>query len=356
MSKIVFTGGGTAGHVMPNIALIEKLHGYELHYIGCPDSMEQTLIHKFCPNVKFHALSAFKLTRGSIFKNLLVPFKLWRSKRTAKKILRDIKPNAIFSKGGYVALPVTLAAKQIPVILHESDATFGLANRMALKKCRVICTSFKTLADKTPNTVHTGAPLRRTIYKGDRAKVEKETDFRGRKNLLITGGSLGAAAINDAVLKNLDALTKRFDIVHIVGKNNHTVISRPHYKQIDFTDKIADYFAWADFCVTRGGANALFELVALKIPSLVIPLPKGVSRGDQVDNAAYFKKLGCIHVLEQEKLFAESNALRSPLIAALDALIEDKAMLKANCAKTQNIDGTQKILEIIESNLSTSLC
>ena len=354
MSKIVFTGGGTAGHVMPNIALIGHLKDHELHYIGCPDSMEEALIAKHTPFVKFHALKAYKLTRGSILKNLTVPFKLCASKCEAKKLLAQIKPDVIFSKGGFVALPTTLASKNIPVILHESDFSFGLANKLALKRCAKICTSFKTLAGITKNAVHTGAPLRSSIYTGDSSVIENQfLDFKacrgGRKNLLIIGGSLGATAINNAVFNDIEPLTKRFNIVHIVGKNNKHKITHSNYHQISFADNIADFYAWANFCLTRGGANALFELVALKIPSLVIPLPKGVSRGDQVDNANYFSNLGCVHVLNQENLYTdENNNMRSPLVEKLDELVANEKSLKLACAEAKNIDGTAKLVEIIK--------
>jgi len=346
MQKIVLTGGGTAGHIMPNLALIPHLTNFELHYVGCPNSMEERLIKTHAPHVTFHAISSVKLVRGKILKNLSIPFKLCASKRRAKALLQEIKPSVIFSKGGYVALPVTLAAKKIPVILHESDFSFGLANKIALKKCTHVLTSFSDLAYTTPQGIHTGAAIRADIYKGEKMRAETYTGLKERTNLLITGGSLGAQGINHAVFACLNQLTAQFNVVHITGKNNTQIIKdKPNYFQIPFTDKIADLFAWSDFCITRGGANALFELIALKIPSLVIPLPKGVSRGDQVDNAEYFKRLNCVHVLEQHALTENPHLL----MQALERLINEKSNLKSAMQSTQNIDGTAHIVKLIKA-------
>ena len=361
MAKIVFTGGGTAGHVMPNIALIEKLGAHDLYYIGCPNSMEEKLIKNNCPSVKFFAINATKLSRGSFFKNLAIPFKLIASRISARKILKEIKPDLIFSKGGYVALPVTMVSGKVPVFLHESDASMGLANRLALKKCSKVLTSFSSLADSIDGALHVGAPLRSGLYKGNKSVVDKLAGFSsggGRKNLLITGGSLGAKAINDAVWESLSELVKRFNIVHIVGKSGLSDEcaslsgAYKNYYPIEFASNIADYFAWADFCLTRGGANALFELVALKIPSLVVPLPKGASRGDQIDNAKYFKDLGCVEILWQDDMLKESDCGHPrPLDKALADLVKNSDKLKSSAANLNNIDGRDKILELIKEQV-----
>ena len=344
MDKIVLTGGGTAGHITPNIALIPYLSEYELHYIGQPDSMEQDMIYKSCPQVIFHPLECVKLQRKFSLQNFSVPFKLLASKKKAKKILSEIQPKAIFSKGGFVALPVMLAAGKIPLILHESDYTMGLANKLALNKCVHVCTSFASLATTVRHGVCTGAPLRKTIYTGDKVRAEFESGLKGRTNLLIMGGSLGAAAINEAVETTLNDLCKQFNVVHITGKNHTKEIQQPNYFRLPFTDKISDYFAWADYCVTRGGANALFELVALAIPALVIPLKKGISRGDQVDNAQYFEKLGCVKVLEQDLLSENPHAL----LTALNSLTADRQSLCKACRTANNIDGTETIATLIK--------
>jgi len=369
MRKIVFTGGGTAGHIMPNIALMKKLLAdnsrtlkkclAELHYIGQPNSMEETLVKQhFGCSVKFHQLACTKLVRSFSLKTLCVPFRLCKSKKEAKQILNDIKPDLIFSKGGFVALPVMLAAKNTPLILHESDFSFGLANKLALKKCTKILTAFKNLADKTNNAECVGAPIREEIFLGDKNLTLSPANTRavgdgspynnGKHNLLIFGGSLGARAINCAITKNLDQLLKQFNIVHIVGKGNLTNISKPNYIQLEFAQNIPDYYDWADFSITRGGANALFELIALKIPSLVIPLPKGVSRGDQVDNANYFKSLGYIKVFNESDL--DNNDL---FLSAIQNLVKNKDELKERMKSAVNVNGTQKILDIIKMTINT---
>ncbi len=336
------TGGGTAGHITPNIALLPFLKEFEIHYIGRAASMEEELLRAY-PHVIFHAIPAVKLERRLTLKNLLIPFKLNSAKNAAAGILREIKPKVIFSKGGFVALPVMLAAKDIPVILHESDLTMGLANKMAVKKCRYACTSFSSTADKLKNGVCTGAPLRQTLYLGNKLRASVECKLSGRKNLLVFGGSLGSKAINEAVLGALPHLTKLYDVVHITGKNNSKTVSDPRYFSLPFTNNIADYFAWADLVVSRGGANALFELAALKKPALVIPLPKGGSRGDQIDNAEYFKNLGCCRVLPQQNLNPAS------LVENLALLDNDRFALIENMRNATGIDGTRKIAEMIKS-------
>lgn len=341
MNKIVLTGGGTAGHITPNIALLPYLTEFEIHYVGGPGSMEEDLIGRE-REVIFHALKSVKLNRSCLVKNAAVPFKLISAVSRAKKLLNEIKPKVIFSKGGYAALPVMLAAKNIPLILHESDISMGLANKLAVKKCKYACASFSSAVENLDNGVCTGAPLRRGIYNGKKEIAENICGLRGRKNLLVFGGSLGAAAINEAVFSALPALTKSYDVVHIVGKNNERKIDCPRYFQLPFTSDIADFFAWADLCVSRGGANALFELAALGKPSLVIPLPKGNSRGDQVDNAEYFEKAGCFLVLPQDKLSAESLAQN---VSELD---RRSFSLKENMRRLEGIDGTKKIAELIK--------
>ena len=341
MDKIILTGGGTAGHITPNIALLPYLKEFEIHYIGGPDSMEEELI-KAQSGVIFHALKSVKLVRSFSAKNLAVPAKLLKSVKAAKRLIAEIEPKVIFSKGGYAALPVMLAAKKIPLILHESDQSLGLANRLAVKKCVYACTSFPAVAEKLKNGICTGAPLRQGIYEGKKENAERISGLAGRKNLLIFGGSLGSAKVNEAVFEAAKQLTERYDVVHIVGKGNEKPLDLPRYFQIPFTSSIADFFAWADLCVSRGGANALFELVALKKPTLVIPLPKGASRGDQIDNANYFQKAGCIHVLSQENLSPQS------LISGIENLDKDKFALIENMRLADNVDGTEKIASLIK--------
>ncbi len=266
-TKIILTGGGTAGHVMPNLALLSHLNKFdEIHYIGSVGGMEERIVADNAPQVIYHSIPCVKLVRAATLKNLAIPFKLVSSIRAAKKLIKDIKPDVIFSKGGFVGLPVCLAAGKVPVVLHESDLKPGLANRLALKKCSRFLTSFKI--DGYEKAEHTGAPLRGEIYRGDRIRAINECKLTAPlPYLLITGGSLGAKAVNEVVFEALDELTKRFNIIHIVGKNNENGLIKPNYYQIGFTDRMADWLALCDYALSRGGANTLFELAALSFLS-----------------------------------------------------------------------------------------
>lgn len=323
MKKIVLTGGGTAGHIMPNIALLPYLIDCEIHYIG-GSGMEKELISKF-KNVTYHEIPCVKYVRGKIIKNLLIPIKLFKSVRAAKKVLKAINPDVIFSKGGYVSLPVALACRKIPLITHESDMSLGLTNKIICKKCKKVCTAFDCTAKKLKNGIYTGAILRRELYNGKRTSP--------RLTLLIMGGSLGSTAINDVIKNCIVELTARYNVVHIVGKGNLTDINIPRYKQIEFAS-MEDMYADADLIISRGGANSLFEIAALNKKALIIPLPKGASRGDQVENAEYFLKRGLIKVLPQENLKPEK-------------LLEELKALESFEPARVTVDGTKKVAEII---------
>lgn len=344
IKKIVLTGGGTAGHVMPNLALLPYLKNTfdEIHYIGSDTGLERDILRAY-PEVIFHALPSVKLVRSLSLKNLLIPIRLHKSVKAAKQLLDKIKPDLIFSKGGYVALPVCLSAKNYPLIMHESDLKLGLANKLSYKHCNRLLSSF-CLADGKYQAEQTGAPLRRELYFGDAAAAQRQFPFSGsfKPCLLVTGGSQGAAAINKAVYGALDELIKHYNILHIVGKKNTDGRKMPGYHQIGFTDRMPDLMAAADLVISRGGANTLFELVSLKKPALVIPLPKARSRGDQIDNAQYFERRGCVHMLLQENLTPQN------LLAALSKLSIAAPELKRNMATEKAIDGTVKIYHILK--------
>lgn len=302
MKTIVLTGGGTAGHIMPNIALIPELkkHFDRIVYIGSKNGMEKDIIKKFS-DIEFIEIETVKLIRKFTFKNLLIPIKLFKSINSCKKILKQIKPDMIFSKGGYVAVPVCSAGKSlgIKIISHESDFSFGLANKLILKKCNLMLTSFRETC-KNNKCIYTGSPIREEIFKGD--KKNCEVNFKKKQpTILIFGGSLGAKKINEVVFKSIDKL-KDFNIIHIVGKNNTKFIDKPNYFQKEFVDNIWDYFALSDLVVSRAGANSIFEILALKKPMLLIPLSKAQSRGDQIENANAFKRYGFASVLYEEEL------------------------------------------------------
>lgn len=323
MKKIVLTGGGTAGHVMPNIALLPYLTNCEIHYIG-GNGIEKSILseHK---EVIYHEIPCVKYTRNKIVKNLLIPFKLFISVRRAKKVLRKIAPDVIFGKGGYVSLPVALAKGKIPLIVHESDLSLGLTNKLIAKKCVYVCTSFDVTANNLRNGLYTGALIRRELFTGKRTTPQP--------TLLIMGGSLGSEAINHCVAEALDELTMRYNVVHIVGKGNKRNVKKANYLELEFAE-MADIYAGADLIVSRGGANSLFEIAALNKKALVIPLPKGASRGDQVENAAYFEKKGLVKVLKQEQLTKER------FLAEIESLA-------AFTPSKLNVLGTKKVAKLL---------
>ena len=339
MKKIILTGGGTAGHVTPNLALLKYLEPrFEVHYIGSVGGMEKRLLAPY-KNVIYHEIPCVKLVRSLTPKNLLIPFKLIKSVTAAKRLIDEIRPSVIFSKGGFVALPVCLAAGKVPVILHESDLTPGLANRLAARKCVEFLTAFDTGATRTKCV---GAPLRREIYRGDRQKALSECGFSGLKPvLLVTGGSLGATALNKAVTAALPTLTEKFDVAHLTGRGNLSGVKMPGYFEKEFAENMPDYFAAADVVLSRGGSNTLFELAALGLPALIVPLPKGNSRGDQIDNAEYFENRRAVRVLLQEKLSPDT------LVAAITETYEHKSELSAACKTLEKVDGTAEIAKIL---------
>lgn len=304
MKTIVLTGGGTAGHVIPNMALLPglKKHFENIYYIGT-NGIEKEIATSY--GLPFFEITAVKLRRKEVIKNLSLPFKLASSINKAKKILKELKPDIIFSKGGFVALPVVIAGKflKIPIVSHESDLSFGLANKLILPFAKTVCTSFESTAKKSKKCVFTGSPIRNKIFEGNKEKAKLACNFKMKKPVLMFfGGSLGAKAINDFIFDNFDLLTTKYNIIHIVGKNNKTNHSNDSYYQMEFTNTIEDFFAYADVVISRGGANSLFELLAIKKPMIIIPLPKLESRGDQIENAKYFQRKGYAKVIYQEEL------------------------------------------------------
>ena len=344
MATIVLTGGGTAGHVMPHLALLPYLKKDfdNIYYIGSINGMEKAIIEK--TDIKYFSVPCAKLARKFTFKNLKIPFTLYCGIKEAGKILDKLKPNIVFSKGGYVSLPVVIAAKKrhIPVIAHESDYTLGLANKISAKYCDKVLTSFPTAAETLKNGVHVGAPLRSSIFSAKKADALKFFGFSGKKPVILaTGGSLGANAINSALRNSLDALLANFDVLHVCGKGNLSGIDKKGYQEIEFTDKMDMAFACADLCISRAGANTVFEMASLSKPMLLIPLPKGVSRGDQILNAEYFKKLGLAEVLYQENLSTDT------LISAINVLYAKRYKLSQNYKAHPIKDASARIAFIL---------
>lgn len=304
---IIITGGGTAGHVTPALALVPTLKnmGYDIHYIG-GSGIEKDIVKKY-KDITYHEITCEKLRRSLSLKNLLIPFKVLKGISQSKKIIDDIQPNVIFSKGGYVALPVILAGhcKKIPIIAHESDMSMGLANKIIYKYCEKMCFSFQNTANLYKEKgVYTSSPIRSEIL--NIAKLP-HSNVSGKPTILVFGGSLGARYINIVLRDSLDKLNT-FDIIHIVGKNNiDSEYNRyKNYHQFEFVDNIQDYYQKSEFVICRAGSNSINELLYINKPMILIPLPKGNSRGDQVENANYFQQMGYAKVLYQENLTTDT--------------------------------------------------
>ncbi len=312
MKLIILTGGGTAGHVTPNLALLPELYarGYSVEYIGSKTGIEKELITQ--ANIPYHEISSGKLRRYFSLKNFTDPFRVLAGFFQAKKILKKQKPAVIFSKGGFVAVPVVLAAKQlkIPTIIHESDMTPGLANKLCIPSARKVCCNFPETVNYLPSdkAVLSGSPIRRELMTGDRLAGLNFTGLSSDKPiLLIIGGSMGSVKVNSAIRSILPELLKSFQVIHLCGKG-HLDESLRHcgYVQYEYIGaELKDLFALADVVVSRAGANAICELLALRKPSLLIPLSAAASRGDQLLNARSFSKQGFSSVLEEEEITDE---------------------------------------------------
>ncbi|MBQ8452110.1 MAG: undecaprenyldiphospho-muramoylpentapeptide beta-N-acetylglucosaminyltransferase [Clostridia bacterium] len=346
---IVLTGGGTAGHVMVNINLSPylKMNFNKIVYIGSKNGIEKNLITNQT-NYEFKEISTVKLDRAKKLSNLLIPFKLLKSIYQAKKILKQIKPDIIFSKGGYVGLPVVIAGKKlkIPVVVHESDMSLGLANKLAKHYANVICTAFKKTADEN-KCIHTGIPLKISSLTKSEA-TQKLNIHTNKKILLILGGSMGAKSINDFIFKNINALTKKYYVIHIVGKNNiNKNIKNSNYKQIEFSNDLWSIYKATDIAISRAGANTIYELFANQIPTIFIPLPKNVSRGDQIENSLYFKNKHLCRVIFQENLNIKN------LQNELEYIENEYNNLKNNLKLANFGDGTQNLIKILNQEKNT---
>ncbi len=312
MKRIVFTGGGTAGHVTPNIALIPKLKslGYDIHYIGSYEGIERRLIEDY--RIPYYGISTGKLRRYFDLKNFSDPFRVIKGFMEAKQVLKTLKPDIVFSKGGFVSVPVVRAASalKIPCIIHESDMTPGLANSLCIPVAKKVCCNFPETLQKLPEekAVLTGSPIRAELTKGDKEKGLSMCGFHsGKPVIMVIGGSLGAAGVNTLVREALPKLLEDFQVVHICGKEkiDNLLLSTDGYKQFEYVkEDLKDLFAMADIVISRAGANAICELLALRKPSLLIPLPARASRGDQILNAKSFESQGFAMVADEDYLTA----------------------------------------------------
>lgn len=311
MKKIVMTGGGTAGHVTPNIALMPALQkeGYEISYIGSYDGIEKRLIEE--QNIPYYGISSGKLRRYFDVKNFSDPFKVLKGYGQSIKLLKRIKPDVVFSKGGFVSVPVVLAARHchIPAIIHESDITPGLANRIAIPKATKVCCNFPETLKYLPadKAVLTGSPIRSNLFTGNKERAFALCKFEdhSKSTLLVVGGSSGSKVINTAIRNLLPELIKTYNIIHLCGKGNvdNELLGTVGYAQFEYADEeLSDMFALADLVISRAGANAICELLALHKPNILIPLSAAASRGDQILNANSFRSQGFSYVLEEEEL------------------------------------------------------
>ena len=354
MKKIILTGGGTAGHVTPNIALLPRLKelGYDISYIGSYAGMEKGLIEQ--QNIPYYGISSGKLRRYFDPKNFSDPFKVMKGYFQARSLMRKLKPDIVFSKGGFVSVPVVLAAKhaKVPTIIHESDITPGLANRIAIPAASRVCCNFPETLSSLPQdkAVLTGSPIRQELFTGDKEKARAFCGFKEVKPvILIVGGSLGAVAVNNAVRKILPELLKDFQVVHLCGKGklDEKLTGLNGYVQFEYIqDELKDLFALADVVISRAGANAICELLALRKPNLLIPLSANASRGDQILNARSFEHQGFSMVMEEEELTDEK------LLAAVHKLYDSREDFINAMNQSSQQDPIKTIIGLIEDAAS----
>lgn len=351
MKRIILTGGGTAGHVTPNLALLPALEArhFEVRYIGSVNGMEKGLVEK--AGVPYDGISSGKLRRYFDLKNFTDPFRVLKGFGEARKLLKTWRPDVIFSKGGFVSVPVVLAAKQlkIPVIIHESDMTPGLANKISIPAAVKVCCNFPETAKALPKgkAVVTGCPIRRELLSGTREAGLAFTGLTGDKPvILIIGGSLGSVAVNKAVRHALPELLKTFDVVHLCGRGNldESLNGTEGYVQYEYiSEELKDLFAMADLVISRAGANAICELLALRKPNILIPLSAAASRGDQILNADSFRRQGFSEVIAEEEVTDEK------LLATVAHVYEHRAAYIDSMATSSMDDAVTVIVRMLEA-------
>lgn len=354
MKRILLTGGGTAGHVTPNIALLPSLKklGYDIHYMGSYEGIEKKLIADY--DIPYYGIATGKLRRYFSLRNLTDPVHVLQGFHEAKKIIKKIQPDVVFSKGGFVSVPVVRATASlgIPCIIHESDMTPGLANKLCIPAARKVCCNFPETLQNLPaaKAVLTGSPIREELSSGNKITGLDLCGFTANKPvIMVIGGSTGARAINIAVREALDELLEDFQIVHLCGKDNvdNLLLDKKGYKQFEYVKtELKDLFAMTDLVISRAGANAICELLALKKPNILIPLPLSCSRGDQILNAKSFESQGFSVVLNEDDLDARLlvDKVRE-LYCGRQSYID--AMKKSN-----QLNSIQTIIELIEDAAS----
>lgn len=350
MKKIVLTGGGTAGHVTPNIALIPHLKKatYDISYIGSYQGMEKELIE--AEHIPYYGISSGKLRRYLDFKNLSDPFKVVKGITQSIRLLGKLKPDIVFSKGGFVSVPVVLAARfrKIPVIIHESDITPGLANKIAIPAAKKVCCNFPETLKYLPKdkAVLTGSPIREELLLGNPGHARDYCHFHSDKPvLLVIGGSSGSKIINDTIRAQLSVLLNNFQVIHLCGRGNidNSLMKTAGYVQFEYiSQQLKDMFALADIVISRAGANAICELLALRKPNILIPLSANASRGDQILNAKSFEKQGFSYIIQEENLNGDT------LHAAIQTVLRQKSSYISAMAASGQMDSIQTIIGLIE--------
>ena len=350
MKRIILTGGGTAGHVTPNIALLPSLQeaGYEITYVGSYEGIEKKLIEDF--NIPYVGISTGKLRRYFDPKNFTDPFRVLKGFSEAKKFLKEYKPDVVFSKGGFVSVPVVRAAAalKIPCIIHESDMTPGLANKLCFPVATKICCNFPETFETLPEkkAVLTGTPIRKELSEGSKLAGLDMCGFTANKPvIMVIGGSLGAANVNKAVRDALPQLLENFQIVHLCGKDklDNLLLTTEGYKQFEYIKaELKDLFAMADVVISRAGANAICELLALRKPNILIPLPAASSRGDQLLNADSFEKQGFSIVLHEDDLTTKL------LVDKVQELYENRQSFYEAMNASGQMDSIPTIMQLIE--------
>ena len=354
MKTIILTGGGTAGHVTPNIALIPALKtvGYDIHYIGSYEGMEKALIEDY--SIPYHGIATGKLRRYFSLKNFSDPFRVLKGFGEADRIIKEVKPSIVFSKGGFVSVPVVWAAKKnhVPVIIHESDMTPGLANKLSFSSAVKICCNFPETVEKLPKdkAVLTGSPIRAELMLGDADKAEKICNFADPEKpvIMVVGGSLGAASVNAIIRKILPRLTSKFNILHLCGKGklDESLVGTEGYFQLEYAkDEMKDLFALSEIIVSRAGANAICEFLALHKPNLLIPLPASASRGDQLLNAESFRKQGFSLVLDEDTDLTEDS-----LYETICELYDRREEFRKTMLKSEQTNAVSAVVKLIEEN------
>ena len=356
MKRIILTGGGTAGHVTPNIALLPRLKElqYDIHYIGSYNGIEKELIEQF--GIPYHGISSGKLRRYFSLQNFTDPFRVVKGLGEAKKFVKLLNPDVIFSKGGFVSVPVVLAGKsrRVPTIIHESDMTPGLANKLSIPSATKVCCNFLETLKHLPEgkAVLTGSPIRQELLSGDKYKAREFLRFSSDKPvIMVVGGSLGSVAVNEAVRGILPELLKTFQVIHLCGKGkaDDSLQNLEGYAQFEYVkEELKDLFALTDIVISRAGANAICELLALHKPNLLIPLSANASRGDQILNARSFERQGYSIVLEEEELNKQT------LLDSITRLYENKNTYIDAMKNSPQQNSIDTIIELIETAAAKS--